>query len=77
MFIAENSSSEILKILLPNVKITVTEFMNFQMKKLTFQSFKIFGEKRNSYRFYSYQNHLSKTVEEINREAENDKIKFH
>ena len=54
MFIAENSSSEILKILLPNVKIMVIEFMNFPMKKLTFQSFKILERKRNSYRFYSY-----------------------
>ena len=46
MFIAENSSSEILKDIVTNVKIMVIEFMNFPMKKLTFRSFKIFGEKK-------------------------------
>ena len=53
--------------------------MNFPMKKLTFWRLQNFWreKKRNSYRFYSYSKSFKqKLLEEINREAENDKIKI-
>ena len=54
MFIAENSSSEILKILLPNVKIMVIEFMNFPNEEINIWSFKILERKEIHTCFYSY-----------------------
>jgi putative colanic acid biosynthesis UDP-glucose lipid carrier transferase len=55
----------------------VTEFMNFPMKKLTIGASKFLERKRNSHRFYSYSKSFKKKLlEEINREAENDKIKI-
>ena len=72
MFIAENSISEILKILLPKfVKIMVTEFMNSH-EEITWELPKSLREKENSHRFIPTQNHLSKNY--LKRSIEKQKM---
>ena len=78
MFIAENSSSEILKDIVTQRKdygYRVYEFPNEEINILELQNF--WREKEIHTVFIPTQNHLSKKLlEEINREAENDKIKI-
>ena len=78
MFIAENSSSEILKDIVTQRKdygYRVYEFPNEEINISELQNF--WREKEIHTVFIPTQNHLSKKLlEEINREAENDKIKI-
>ena len=78
MFIAENSSSEILKDIVTQRKdygYRVYEFPNEEINITELQNF--WREKEIHTVFIPTQNHLSKKLlEEINREAENDKIKI-
>ena len=78
MFIAENSSSEILKDVVTQRKdygYRVYEFPNEEINISELQNF--WREKEIHTVFIPTQNHLSKKLlEEINREAENDKIKI-
>ena len=78
MFIAENSSSEILKDIVTQRKdygYRVYEFPNEEINISELQNF--WREKEIHTVFIPTHNHLSKKLlEEINREAENDKIKI-
>ena len=78
MFIAENSSSEILKDIVTQRKDYGYRVYEFPNEEINISELQNFERKRNSYRFYSYSKSFKqKLLEEINREAENDKIKFH
>lgn len=78
MFIAENSSSDILKDIITHRKdygYRVYEFLNDDITITKLQNF--WREKEIHTIFIPYENNLNQNLlEEINREAENDKIKI-